>query len=392
MIEVFAGARLFDGERIVDDAALVCEDGRIVAITSHEQRPKGGRQHDLGGGILAPGLVDWQVNGGGGVLFNETPTVDGIAAIVAAHQRFGTTSMLPTLITDAPNILSEALAAAREAQGRIAGAIGIHVEGPFIDPRRKGAHPAQYIRAMTPGDADTLIAAKTGAMVVTVAPCAASNDLIARLARAGVIVSLGHAECGIEEANGAFEAGARAATHLYNAMSQLGHRQPGLVGATLGNERIFCGLIADGVHVHDTAMRIAFGIKGAGMIALVSDAMPPAAGGPDHFELQGRQISRNGIALTNSDGTLAGAAITLLEAVRHMVFVLDVPVAAALEMATLTPARLLRLENSIGRLAPGLRADLLHLDDALNIRGVWIGGKPLPDATVKSYGESLRSL
>jgi N-acetylglucosamine-6-phosphate deacetylase len=380
MIEVFYGARLFDGERLNDDAALVCEDERIVALAPYAERPRAGRQHDLGGGVLAPGLIDWQVNGGGGVLFNETPEVDGIAAIVAAHRRFGTTSLLPTLITDAPAVLATALAAAREANGRIAGALGIHVEGPFIDPRRKGAHPAQFIRPMTEGDADALIAARAGACVVTVAPAAVSAALIARLARAGIVVSVGHAECSFDEAASAFDAGARATTHVYNAMSQLGHRQPGLVGASLSDERVICGLIADGVHVHDAAMRVALKAKGPRGIALISDAMPPAAGGPDRFTLHGRAIVREGVTLTNPDGTLAGAAITLLEAVRHLVRAMDAPLAAALQMATLTPARLLGLDHAIGRLAPGCRADLLHVDDALAIRGVWIGGEPVAEA------------
>ena len=388
MIEVFSGARLFDGSYMIDDSALVCESGRIVAITPHALRPLRGRQHDLGGGVLTPGLIDWQVNGGGGVLFNETPSVDGVSAIVAAHRQFGTTSVLPTLITDALEILAAGLDSAREAHRRVAGAIGIHVEGPFIDPRRKGAHPARFIRNMMPADADGLIAAKAGAMVVTVAPCASSDALIARLARAGIIVSLGHAECSLEEARGAFDAGARAVTHLYNAMSQLGHRQPGLVGASLSDERIICGLIADGCHVHEAAARIAVKAKGAGAIALVSDAMPPAAGGPDTFELQGRRISRAGVKLTNPDGTLAGAAITLLEAVRYATANLGIPLADALQMATLTPARLLRVENSIGRLLPGLRADLLHLDNALNVCGVWVGGELAVGQELKSSAGS----
>jgi N-acetylglucosamine-6-phosphate deacetylase len=378
MIEVFSGARLFDGERMIDDCALVCEDARIAAIIPYAKRPMGGRQHDLGGGLLTPGLIDWQVNGGGGILFNATPTLEGVGAIVRAHRRFGTTSLLPTLITDAPEVLTAALGAARRAQARIPGALGIHVEGPFLDPRRKGAHPAEFIRTMNRDDAAALIAAKAGAMVVTLAPVAASNDLIARLAGAGIVVSLGHAECSFEEARAAIDSGARAATHLYNAMSQLGHRQPGLVGAALSDEGLFCGLIADGCHVHDCAMQIALRVKGAGAIALVSDAMPPAAGGPDTFELHGRLIRRDGARLTNSDGTLAGAAITMIEAVRYLNATLGVPLADALQMATLTPARLLRLDASIGRLRAGLRADLLHLDDAINIRGIWVGGVAEP--------------
>jgi N-acetylglucosamine-6-phosphate deacetylase len=325
--------------------------------------------------VLAPGLVDWQVNGGGGVLFNDTPTVEGIAAIVAAHRGDGTTSLLTTLITDAPEKLEAALAAAAEAQKTVPGALGIHVEGPFIDIRRKGAHPAAFIRAMTQSDAERLIAAKAGTMVVTLAPAAVSNALIAELSRSGIIVSIGHAEATAEEAQAAFGAGARAVTHLYNAMSQLGHRQPGLVGAALANAAIICGFIADGHHVHETAARVAFRAKGVDGLALVSDAMPPAAGGPKTFTIDGRRATQVGTKLTLDDGTLAGAAITLMDAVRYATRTLGIDLADALKMATLTPARLLRLDGRIGRLAVGRRADLVHLDSDLNVRGTWIGGE-----------------
>ncbi|MGD0722649.1 MAG: amidohydrolase family protein, partial [Roseiarcus sp.] len=223
-MKVLFGARLFDGERMREDCALVLDGAAIVALTPVADRPRHGEAIDLGGGVLAPGLIDWQVNGGGGVLFNATPTVEGVAAILAAHRTDGTTSLLPTVITDAPATLEAALAAAAQAHARAPGALGVHVEGPFIDVRRKGAHPAHFIRAMTGADADRLIDARAGAMVVTLAPAAVPNDLVAHLARAGVIVSLGHAEASAEEAQAAFRAGARAVTHLYNAMSQLGHR------------------------------------------------------------------------------------------------------------------------------------------------------------------------
>jgi N-acetylglucosamine-6-phosphate deacetylase len=375
MRKVFFGARLFDGERMIDDRAVSVEDGEIVDIASYAQRPSGAEIHDLGGGVLAPGLVDWQVNGGGGVLFNDTPTVEGIAAIVAAHRGDGTTSLLTTLITDAPEKLEAALAAAAEAQKTVPGALGIHVEGPFIDIRRKGAHPAAFIRAMTQSDAERLIAAKAGTMVVTLAPAAVSNALIAELSRSGIIVSIGHAEATAEEAQAAFGAGARAVTHLYNAMSQLGHRQPGLVGAALANAAIICGFIADGHHVHETAARVAFRAKGVDGLALVSDAMPPAAGGPKTFTIDGRRATQVGTKLTLDDGTLAGAAITLMDAVRYATRTLGIDLADALKMATLTPARLLRLDGRIGRLAVGRRADLVHLDSDLNVRGTWIGGE-----------------
>ena len=271
--------------------------------------------------------------------------------------------------------LEAALTAAAEAQERIPGALGIHVEGPFIDVRRKGAHPPAFIRTMTGRDADRLITAKCGAMVVTLAPSSVATDLIVRLVAAGIIVSIGHSDATAEEAQSAYRAGARAVTHLYNAMSQLAHRQPGVVGAALADPDIFCGLIADGHHVHEAATRVAFKAKGVDGVALVSDAMPPAAGGPKVFMLEGRRATQVGTKLTLDDGTLAGAAITLMDAVRYTTGTLGVGLADALKMATLTPARLLRLDDRIGRLRPGYRADLVHIGDDLSVRGVWIGGQ-----------------
>jgi N-acetylglucosamine-6-phosphate deacetylase len=375
MMKAFFGARLFDGARMIDDHALIVDRGAIVALTPFAQRPRDAESCDLGGGVLAPGLIDWQVNGGGGVMFNSTPTVEGIRAIVAAHRGDGTTSLLPTLVTDAPQKLEAALAAAAEAVASVPGALGIHVEGPFIDSRRKGAHPPAFIRAMTPRDADLLIAAKAGIMVVTLAPAAVSNELVARLAQNGIIVSVGHAEASAEEAQAAFKAGARAVTHLYNAMSQLGHRQPGLVGAALADPEIICGFIADGHHVHEAAARAAFNAKGVDGLALISDAMPPAAGGSKEFYLDGRRVTQVGTKLTLDDGTLAGAAITLMDAVRYATRELGIELADALKMASLTPARLLRVDDRIGRLKEGYRADLVHIGDNLSVRGTWVGGE-----------------
>ena len=372
---VFYGARLFDGEALRDDCALVVEGEQIAAIVPVAERPRGAEAIDLAGGVLSPGFVDWQVNGGGGVLFNATPTTEGIERIAAAHRRHGVTSLMPTIVTDAPEVLDAALEAAREASGRVAGAIGVHVEGPFIDVRRKGVHPEQFIRRMRDEDVRHLLAKRSATTVVTLAPASASNAQIAALAAAGIIVSVGHAEATAEEAQGAFAAGARVVTHLYNAMSQLNSRAPGLVGATLADPNVFCGLIVDGHHVHATAVRAAIAAKGAGRIALISDAMSPAAGGPSEFELQGRRVSMVGGKLVTADGVLAGAAITMRDAVEQCVAVLKLPLPAALRMATSTPARLLGLDHKIGRLAPGLRADLVHLGAALEVAAVWVGGQ-----------------
>jgi N-acetylglucosamine-6-phosphate deacetylase len=373
---VLFGARLFDGEKLLDDRALVVEQRVVVALTPYAERPRGGEQRDLGGGVLAPGFIDWQVNGGGGFLFNETPTPEGIRGIVESHRKFGTTSLLPTIITDAPGKLAAALEAAKCAVNEIPGSIGIHVEGPFIDPRRKGAHPPEWIRPMREADAEALIAARAGVMVVTFAPASVSNERIARLAKSGIIVSVGHSEASVEEARAAFDAGARAVTHLYNAMSQLGHRAPGVVGAALADPRVICGFIADGFHVHEAATRVAFKAKGAGGIALVSDAMPPAAGGPQIYELNGRRVTQSGLKLTLEDGTLAGAAITMLDAVGYAHRTIGLSLAEALTMATATPARLLAVDDRLGWLKPGWRADLVHLGEDLSFNGVWIAGRP----------------
>jgi N-acetylglucosamine-6-phosphate deacetylase len=374
-MKVLYGARIFDGERLHDDCALVVEGESIQALVGFKDRPRGGEQTDLGGGIMSPGFVDWQINGGGGVLFNAEPTVGCIGAIAAAHRRAGVPALLPTVVTDAPHVLTQALAAAREARERVPGALGIHVEGPFIDMKRKGVHPPEFIRPMKEDDAKALIAGRAGVMVVTLAPASVPLEFIGRLAKAGIIVSLGHSDASAEEAQAVFDAGASGVTHLYNAMSQLSSRAPGVVGATLSDPRIICGLIADGEHAHALAYRVALAAKGPRGVALVSDAMPPAAGGPDVFELQGRRMTRVGNKLVAEDGTLAGAAITMRDAVDYLVNVLKVPLSDALMMATLTPARLLRADDRIGRLKRGHRADLVHLTDDLEVAEVWTGGR-----------------
>ena len=305
-MKVFFGARLFDGERFLDDHALVVEDGVIRALVDVEERPRGREAVDCGGGVLAPGLVDWQINGGGGVLFNAEPTAEGVARIARAFRRGRHRVPADRRDRRARGACGRAVGGARGG-ALVPGALGIHVEGPFIDPRRPGIHPPQWIRPMGEADARMLIEGRAGATVVTLAPASVPLPLVARLAQSGIVVSLGHAEASAEEAEAVFDAGARAATHLYNAMSPLTSRAPGVVGAVLSDPRVICGLIADGEHVHPAACRVAIAAKGAGGIALVSDAMPPAAGGPDAFDLNGRRMTRVGLKLVDENGTLAGA-------------------------------------------------------------------------------------
>ncbi len=373
-MQIFSGARILFGATRLNSYSLVVDKGHIAALVPFRERPTTGQQIDLSGGLLAPGLIDLQVNGGAGILFNDRPTLAGIDTIAKAHQRFGTTGLLPTLITDTEVVLEAALAAAAEAALRVPGVLGIHVEGPFLDPRRAGVHRQDLMRPITLRDADLLISRKSATMLVTLAPSAAPIALICRLAEAGVIVSLGHSDATDSDAFKAFDAGARSVTHLFNAMSPLHHRAPGLAGAALSDQRVVCGLIGDGVHVAATAIRVALAAKGVAGIALVSDAMPPAAGGPAEFILQGRHVYRVGNHLELSDHTLAGAAITLMDAVRWLVHALDVPLVDALQMASWTPACLIGVNHRYGRLAPGYRASFIHLDDALQVQQAWVDG------------------
>ena len=375
MAFALTGARIFDGEDFRDDQAVIVEGRRIVAIESTQQVSSGIEIRHLDGGLLVPGFIDVQVNGGGGVLLNETPTIEGVNAIASAHRLFGTTGLLPTVITDAPEVTISAITAVRDARVKgNAAVLGIHVEGPFLDAKRKGAHDQRYIRALTESDIETLAAADCGRLMLTLAPNCVSTSMIAELVSKGVLVSLGHAEATAAEALAALQAGATAFTHIFNAMSQMTGREPGMVGAALASPNSFCGLIADGYHVQDIAMRVAIAAKRGDRIMLITDAMPPAAGGPDAFELQGRKVARIDGRLQLPDGTLAGSNLTIDEAVRYCVNTLDVPLADALRMASLNPATFLHLDRELGRIAKGYLASLVHLGDDLTVQKTWIEG------------------
>lgn len=367
---ILRGATLFDGFSLRPGLSLVIEGGRVAAL-----RPDDGRGEDLGGGILAPGFIDLQVNGGGGLMLDGTATVEGIATICAAHARLGATGILPTLITDTLEATAAVIAAGiAAAEAGVPGFLGLHLEGPHLDPRRKGAHDAALIRPMAGADLARLIEAarRLPALIVTLAPSAVTPQQIAALAGAGVIVSLGHSDCTFAEAEAAMAAGAGMVTHLFNAMSQLGHRAPGLVGAALDGGAD-CGLIADGHHVDPAALRVALAAKRRGRLFLVSDAMAVAGTEAAAFTLGGRRILRHDGRLTLEDGTLAGADLSLPQAVARLVALAGAPVEEALAMASRVPAEILG-RRDLGRLEPGARADLVLLGEALTLRGVWQGG------------------
>jgi N-acetylglucosamine-6-phosphate deacetylase len=335
---------------------------------------------DLAGGVLCPGFLDLQVNGGGGHLLGAGDPDAALAAMCAAHARLGTTGLLPTLITETEAVTGAVLAAGvRAARAGLPGFLGLHLEGPHIDPRRKGAHDAARIRPMTDDDVAMLGAAASAlpALMVTLAPEAVTPAQISALTAAGVVVSLGHTDTDTKGARAAFAAGATCVTHLYNAMSPLGHRAPGLVGAALDSTGVHVGIIPDGVHVLAEPFRVALACKrGPGILFAVSDAMAVAGTDQTEFTLQGRCILRAEGRLTLADGTLAGADVSLPQAVRWMVTQAGVPVERALSMVTSAPAAVLGLRDR-GQIVPGQMADLVHLDRDWSLLGVWRGGTPV---------------
>lgn len=368
----FSGATLFDGAQFLQDRVLLVEDGRIAAILEHA--PEGATPIRLAGGILAPGLLDLQVNGAAGLWVCGQTDPAALNLMCDTQARLGATGILPTLITDSREATYHVLdAAVTAAASGMDGLLGIHLEGPHLDPKRKGAHDLTLIRPMDDQDLEAICTAagKLPALMVTVAPFSVTPEQIAKLTAAGVIVSLGHAECSFEEAAAAIKAGARCATHLFNAMSQMGHRSPGLVGAALTHP-IYAGLIADGEHVSLPAMQVALAAKPQG-IFLVSDCMSVAGTDIASFDLGGRRITRANGRLTLDDGTLAGADLTLPQAIANVVK-LGLTPERALSMATSVPAALLGRQD-IGNLQVGARADLVHLGADFALQAVWTKGE-----------------
>lgn len=370
------GARIFDGERLRSGEALLLRRDRIEALLPETAIPAPARRIGFDGGILAPGFVDAQVNGGGGVMVSSTLTVADIRALCAAHARLGTTALLPTLITDTRAATQSTIAAVEAAlRAGVPGCAGLHLEGPFIALARKGAHDQRFIRAPDADDLSLLLATTIRPLLVTLAPEVAGLDFIGALAAAGILVSIGHSDAPYALCRDAAAAGARAVTHLFNAQSPFLHRQPGVVGAALDIAALDTFLIADGHHVDPAAIRIALAAKrGRGRIGLVTDAMPTVGTEASSFVLNGRTVRRRAGRLTLDDGTLAGSDLDMASAVRFMVRAVGTDLEEALRMASLHPAETLGLAPDRGRLVEGARADVVHLTDELRVDRVLIAG------------------
>lgn len=373
-------SRIFDGKIWHEDAALVLDDAEVARIMPRADLPAAMAVEQLADGFLVPGFVDLQVNGGGGVLLNNDLTVSGIHTICAAHAKYGTTALLPTLITDTPEVTDAAIAAGIEAaKAGVPGFAGLHLEGPHLSIARKGAHDPALIRPMTDADSDRLIAARAQlpALMTTVAAESVTPAQVRALVDAGIKVSIGHCDAGYDDVRALADAGATMITHLFNAMSQFTGREPGMVGAALNTGSLNVGLIADGFHVHPEAMALAIRAKqGPGRIFLVTDAMSSIGTDMTEFMLNGRRILRAGGKLTLEDGTLAGADLDMATAIRVLHTKVGIDLDETLRMATLYPAETIG-RTGAGILAPQSRADFVWLSEGLEARRTWIAGQPL---------------
>ena len=370
-------ARVLVDDGFRDDLAVLLDDGGDIAalVPASQARTQADEIDDLAGGWLAPGFIDAQVNGGGGVLFNNDTSVEAIAAIGRAHRRFGTTGFLPTLISDDAEVMARAIDATRAAiAAGVPGVLGVHLEGPYIAPARKGTHDAGKFRVPDAAEVAMATSLDNGITLITLAPEQVPLATIRAMAARGAIVVAGHTAASYEQARAGLEAGLRGFTHLYNAMSPLQGREPGAVGAALEDRDSWCGVIVDGVHVHPGSLRVALAAKPRGKLFLVTDAMPMVGADDPAFALYGEVITAVDGVVRNAAGALAGSALDMATAVRNCVRLLGLPLDEAARMASTYPADFLGLDGRCGRIAAGLQADLVLLDESLAVRSTWIAG------------------
>jgi N-acetylglucosamine-6-phosphate deacetylase len=375
-VHAVAARHVFDGTTLHEGAAVVIDGPTIAALMPRSQLPMGVSVRDLPDGIwIAPGFIDLQVNGGADVLFNDQPTPDGIARIVAAHRRLGTTALLPTLISDSPEKMKAALAAIEASFDTQPSVLGVHLEGPFISSCKAGIHDPRAIRRPTPEDESLLCRQCKGKILVTLAPEEVPPGFIERLAQADVRLALGHSMATYAQTKAALAEGLTGFTHLFNAMRPLTSREPGPVAAALETTNAWYGLIADGIHVDPAMLRLA--LRGVGHPMLVSDAMPPVGGRSSSFMLHGEEIRVDRDRATSAQGTLGGAILDMASAVRNCVNLMGVPLTQALRFASPHPASFLGVGDTLGRLAPGYRADIVAFEPGrLNVLATWVAGEP----------------
>jgi N-acetylglucosamine-6-phosphate deacetylase len=367
--------RLFDGEQWLEQHSVVIENGLVSQLLPNNQLSNAIETTVIDAGTVAPGFIDLQVNGGGGVMLSDKPCRESVDTMTAAHRSGGTTSMMPTALSETKNNQNACVTAVRMAreQGNL-GVLGIHLEGPFFDSDKRGAHAANMIRTLTEDDITWLSSLNDLRLIVTLAPEHTQPGQIQSLTTSGIHVFAGHTNANYEQLSAAGQQGLRGFTHLFNAMSPLTGREPGAVGAALDNDQAWVGIIADNHHVHPANIRLAQKIKPQGKLFLVTDAMATVGCEDTTFEMYGEKIQEKGGKLINRAGALAGSAITMIDAVRIANTVVGIPLEEALRMAAAYPASVLRCDDQLGFIRPGYRADMVHFDEGFKVHSTWLAG------------------
>lgn len=383
MIQALLNCTIFTGETQLHNHALILDGERIREIVSDNKLPADVAQtRDLDGGTLLPGFIDLQLNGGGGALFNDKPSINAIRRIGAAHRRYGTTGFLPTLISTSAQTMQLAIDSVREAIAEgVPGVLGIHLEGPYLNPLRKGIHDDSEFSQLDQHALELVSANCGGKTLVTVAPEQVAAESISQLVAKGVVVCAGHSAASYLQVRHALQAGMSGFTHLFNAMSPLTSREPGVVGAALEDRDSYCGIIVDGYHVHPATLKVALAAKHYGHLYLVTDAMPCVGTNERSFELQGQHIELKDGRCTSADGTLAGSNLDMITAVRNCIDMLHLDWQEAVRMASTYPAAHLGVDDELGYISPGYRANLVLVDTEFNVCETWIDGRGLASNT-----------
>ena len=377
MKQALLGSQIFCGERFYDDHALLVDGKSIVDIVDKNNTPDNFNKIELDQGILAPGFIDLQVNGGGGVLFNNSPNKESLNTIIKAHQFFGTTSVMPTVISDSLEVLEQCIKTVTEEIKNNSSLLGIHIEGPFFNTKYRGVHQKQYISTINSDYLNLFESLKGFPVMLTLAPECVSIHQLKQLTSLGIKTLAGHSDASYDELDDAIKNGLDGFTHLFNAMGQISAREPGVVGSALHFENTFASIIVDLHHVHPSLIQLAYQLKPTGKLFFISDSMATINHGKPSFELYDEVVNESDGRLVNSEGKLAGSSITQIDAVKNAYQKCNIPLNQALAMASRYPAEYLGIENHLGSLKPGYRADLVHFDSNFKVHNAWVSGKQI---------------
>ena len=377
MKQALIGAQLFSGKEFFDNRALLIDGENIIDVINEQDIPNNFEIQKLNGGILSPGFIDLQVNGGGGKLFNNSPDKESLNAIIEAHQHFGTTSIMPTVISDSLNVLKRCATTISEEIESNKSLLGVHIEGPFFNVKYRGVHQKQYINTINSDYLNLFESLQDFPVMLTLAPECISTKQLKHLKSLGFKILAGHTDASYDQLEESIKYGLDGFTHLFNAMGQISAREPSVVGSALHFENTFASIIVDLHHVHPSLINLSFKQKPKGKLFFVSDSMATINHGEPSFELYDEVVRESNGRIINSEGKLAGSSITQIDAIKNAYQKCNIPLESAIAMATLYPAEYLGVSHYIGQLKPGHRADLAHFDSNFNVHNVWTSGKQI---------------